>query len=88
MIYFVTFDLIESGQHIKDLIEKIKGYDGWAKLGDTCFLVKTEKESAAIRDNLKSVLGSNDKLYVGLTTTPAAWYNLPDEVSDWIKSNL
>ncbi len=88
MIYFVTYDLIEPGQRYNDLIEKIKSYEGWAKLGDSCFLIKTEKDSVAIRDNLRTVLDSNDKLYVGQTSTPAAWYNFPNEVSDWIKSNL
>lgn len=88
MIYFVTYDLKEPGQRYNELIEKIKSYDGWAKLGDSCFLIKTEKEAVAIRDNLKSVLDSNDKIYVGQTLTPAAWYNMPDQVSNWIKSNL
>lgn len=88
MIYFVTYELREPGQRYNELIEKIKSYDGWAKLGESCFLIKAEEEATAIRDNLKMVLDSNDKVYVGQTTTPAAWYNMPEQVSNWIKSNL
>lgn len=88
MIYFVTYDLKEPGQHYNELVEKIKSYEGWAKLGDSCFLIKTEKDAVAIRDYLKKVIDPRDKIYVGQTTTPAAWYNMPEQVSDWIKSNL
>lgn len=88
MIYFVTYDLKEPGQRYNELIEKIKSFEGWAKLGESCYLIKSDEEAVAIRNNLKMVLDSNDKIYVGQTSTPAAWYNLPTEVSKWIKDNL
>ena len=88
MIYFVTYDLKEPGQRYNELIEKIKSYEGWAKLGESCYLIKTDEEAVAIRNNLKIVLDYKDKIYVGQASTPAAWYNLPDDVSKWIKNNL
>ena len=88
MIYFVTYDLKEPGQRYNELVEKIKSYDGWAKLGDSCFLIKSQLSAVEIRNTLKVFLDSNDKIYIGQTTTPAAWSNLPEEVSNWIKSNL
>ena len=88
MIFFVTYDLMNPDRHHSDLLKKIKNYEGWAKLGDSCFLIKTDKDAVAIRDNLKMGLDSNDKIYIGQTITPAAWYNLPDDVTNWIKSNL
>ncbi len=88
MIYFVTYDLIEPGQIYEKLIKKIKEYDGWAKLGYSCFLIKTEKSAVEVRDELETCIDKNDRLYVGQAKTPAAWHHLPVDVSKWIKDNL
>lgn len=88
MIYIVAYDLIEPGQHYEPLIKKIKEYDGWAKLGYSCFLIKTDKAATDVRDELTTLIDKNDKLYVGRATTPAAWFNMPKDVVKWINDNL
>lgn len=88
MIYIVVYDLLEPGQHYDSLIKKIKEYDGWAKLGYSCFLIKTEKYATEVRDELIQFVDENDKLYVGKVTTPAAWLNMPKDVVKWINDNL
>ncbi len=87
-VYIVTYDLKEPGQRYDDLIAKIKNYGSWAKLGYSCFLINTNDNAVQVRDNLKLALDPNDKIYVGQATTPAAWSNMPEDVSNWIKSNL
>ncbi len=87
-VFIVTYDLKEPGQRYDDLIAKIKNYGSWAKLGYSCFLISTNDTVVQVRDRLKEVLDANDKLYVGQASSPAAWSNLPEDVSNWIKSNL
>ena len=41
-----------------------------------------------LRDKFKQALDSNDKLFVGAISAPAAWYGLSDEVSKWLNNNL
>ena len=38
--------------------------------------------------NLCLFLDSNDQLFVGVVRAPAAWFNLGDEVSSWLRNNL
>lgn len=87
MSYIITYDLDAPGQNYGKLIEKIKTYH-WAKLTESCWCITSSKTSTEIRDDLKSVLDKNDKLFVAKLTGEAAWYGLPDDVSNWLKSNL
>ena len=87
-IYIITYDLREPGQHYDSLIERIKNYGNWAKLGYSCFLIETDDTAVEIRDNLSMALDGNDKLYVGVANAPAAWTGLSENVSQWIKEKL
>lgn len=88
MIFIITYDLVEPGQRYQELIDLIKKNPGWAKLCDSSFLVKSEMTAVQLRDSLKVVLDSNDKLFVGKVTAPAAWAGMSDEVSKWILEEL
>lgn len=88
MVYIVSYDLVEPGQQYKDLINLIKQEKAWARLGGSAYLVESTLSAVELRDRYKGVLDGNDKLYVGQATTPAAWYGLSDQVSEWIKNNL
>jgi hypothetical protein len=88
MVYIVSYDLIEPGQRYDDLINLIKQEKVWAKLGGSAYLIESSMTAVELRDRYKEVLDGNDKLYVGAVTTPAAWYGLSDQVSEWIKNNL
>ena len=39
-------------------------------------------------DKYKTALDSNDQLYVGAVSRPAAWIGMPDDVTEWIKKKL
>jgi hypothetical protein len=86
-VLIITYDLIRPGQNYESLITKIKAYGTWAKIGYSCYLVVTKKTPEQVRDDLITVMDSNDKLYVGVSPAPSAWYGMPDEVSKWIHSN-
>lgn len=88
MIYIISYDLSEPGQRYEELIGKIKESNAWAKLGESAYMVDSDKTPIELRDDYRTVLDSNDKLYVGRVYAPAAWYGMPNEVSEWILTKL
>ena len=88
MIYIVSYDLSNSGQRYDELISKIKESPAWARLGGSAYLVESDKSATDLRNNYKSCLDENDKIYVGRVSAPAAWSGMPHDVSDWIISKL
>ena len=86
--YIISYDLNTPGKNYEDLLKKIKAYTSWAKLGGSAYIIVTERTAVEIRDNLKSSLDSNDKLFVGVLKAPAAWTSLSDEVSKWVINHV
>lgn len=86
--YIITYDLSNPGQRYEALLKKIKAYPKWARLGGSSYIIVTPQDHVQIRDNLKTVLDRNDKIFVSIVKAPAAWYNLGDEVSQWLNNNL
>ncbi|HEY0965690.1 MAG TPA: CRISPR-associated protein Cas2 [Candidatus Saccharimonadales bacterium] len=90
-VLLVSYDLggPETSDDYADLIKKIKSYDGWAKPEYSLWLIKTDKHTSTVRDELKQYLDNNDKLLV-IAVTGAGWasYRLPSEVTDWMKENM
>lgn len=86
--YIVSYDLSNPGQRYEDLLQRIKAYPKWARLGGSAYIIVTSQDPVQIRDNLKINFDFNDKLFIGSISPPAAWYNLGDEVSQWLNSNL
>ena len=88
MIYIVSYDLSEPGQNYDTLLNKIKEVGSWARLGGSAYLIETQKSAKELRDDFQTILDSNDKLYVGSVSAPAAWAGMPQNVSSWILSKL
>ena len=86
--YMVSYDLIDPGQKYEKLIKLIKSEYAWAKIGYSAFIVKSNASHIELRDKYKQALDSNDKLFIGAVSAPAAWYGLSDEVSKWLNNNL
>jgi len=86
-ILIVTYDLINPGQNYEKLLQKIKAYQLWARLGGSSYLIGTNETPVQVRDSLMAVLDQNDKLFVGSCPVPSAWTGLPDDVSKWILEN-
>ena len=57
-------------------------------MGESAYLVDSDKTAIELRDDYRTVLDANDKLYVGQVIAPAAWYGMPEEVSNWIFDKL
>jgi len=72
---------------IKDHIEK--NYSLWAKPLQSQWLVAVNDLTTAtqVRDNIKKLLDTNDKVFVvQIETVQWASYNLPKKVTDWLKA--
>ena len=83
----ITYDLCSPGRNYDDLYEKIKSYGTWAHICESTWIISTTDSCSDIRDNLKSVIDSNDRLFVAALTGGAAWSNVLCK-STWLKENL
>lgn len=83
--FIVSYDLIKNKDY-PELFEAIKRYNCLHVL-ESVWIVNSSSSSKAIRDNLKTCMDSNDKLFVAELTGQSAWRNLSKEDSDWIKNN-
>lgn len=86
--YIIYYDLYNPGQNFSKLVNLIKSYPLWARLGGSAYIIGTKDTTVSVRDNLQSVLYNNDKLFVGMIKAPAAWIGIGDEVSQWLRNNL
>ena len=83
----ITYDLRNSNKNYNDLYEKIKSYGTWAHICESVWFISTADSCVAVRDNLKSVLDSDDRIFVAELTGIAAWYNIICD-SDYLKKHL
>lgn len=87
-VYNISYDLIAPGRDYEDLITVIKGFGAWAHPVKSTWLVETELSLSDLRNNLATVMDSNDKLIVAICAKGTTWQNLPDDVVKWIKERL
>lgn len=83
----VSYDLANPEQNKEPLIQLIKDYPSWVRIGDSSYMISTDESPTRVRDTLSRVLKSDDSLYVGVVSAPAAWYGLTEGVSQWIHAN-
>ncbi len=76
------------------LIQYLQGTGMWARISTNIWLIKTTTNAVQARDDLRSILSSGmhagtDK-FVVINVTKSDWasFNLPPEVSDWMKFNI
>ena len=82
----VEYDLISPGQKYEAISKYIKQHS-WAKPLASCWLIRTTKSVERVRDDVVALIDRNDKVLVTDVTGDAmAWFGLPQDVSDWIKS--
>lgn len=84
--FIVNYDLISNRDYSK-LYEAIENYGSYAHVLESVWIVNSSSSSSDIRDNLKSYIDSDDRLFVAKLTGESAWRNLSKDVSDWIKNN-
>lgn len=84
--FLISYDLISDKDYSK-LYEAIRNYGSFAHVLESVWIIKSSNSSKYIRDNLRSYIDNNDKLFVAKLNGESAWLNLSKEVSDWIHQN-
>ena len=84
--FLISYDLISDKDYSK-LYEAIRNYGSFAHVLESVWIIKSSNSSKDIRDNLRSYIDNNDKLFVAKLSGESAWLNLSKEVSDWIHQN-
>lgn len=83
----IEYDLQKPGRDYDALYEAIKSYGTWAHVTESTWFIKTEDSCAQVRDKLKQVVDSNDRLFVATLTGEAAWHNVICD-NDFLKKHL
>ena len=87
--HLVSYDLIKPHKDYTTLITFLKSYSSWAKPLESVWLVKNNFTAEETRNQIQHHTDANDKvIVVTVTSDTAAWTNLPNDVSTWIKNNL
>lgn len=88
-IILVSYDLMSPGQDYSKLGAHLRSYPGYIKPLESLWFLKTSYSASKVRDRVKNYVDSNDRLMViDVTGDSAAWYNLSDRHSLWLKENL
>ncbi len=90
-VFLVTYDLKkpETSADYENLITQIKSYDSWAKPEYSTWLIKANKTTQSIFNELSPHTDGNDKLLVVDVTNDPWWSkNLPTDVVTWMKTNI
>ena len=86
-VLIVTYDLKTPHLNYDRLVQKIRSYKGWARLGASSYLILTDSTVVQVRDNLVSIAIPGDQIFVGTCPVPAAWWGVPEDVAKWILEN-
>lgn len=86
-VYQIDYDLRKQRDY-ESLYERIRGYPNWCHPLESTWIVASQKSATQIRDDLASVMDSDDGLLVTRLQGEAAWQNLGDRVSQWLKETL
>lgn len=85
--FLISYDLIANKDYA-ELYEAIKSYSSFAHILESVWIIKSTDSAVNIRDNLKSYIDSDDKLFVAKLDGESAWINLPTKISNWMKQNI
>jgi len=86
--YVVTFQTNSEDSRSK-VREVLKGYGSYCPIHDYCWAIMTAEKAAQVRDKVKDVLTSGERVFVVRSGTEAAWLNSYGEKNNaWLKENL
>lgn len=83
--YLITYDLNTPGKNYYLLINKIKSYT-CSKVCESAWIIRSNNTAVQLRDELRSLIDSNDRLFIGKLTGEAAWFNCIDTDANIIQT--
>lgn len=85
-VYLVTYDLNKETTRPK-ILDKIRAYEGWARLSESSYAISTNQTSDQVYANLKTMIDGNDQLYIITIKRPYSGFG-PKEINEWLEKNL
>jgi len=86
--YIVTFQT-NSEDSRNRVREALKEYSSYCPIHNYCWAVRTEEKAKEIRDKIKGILETGERVFVIRSGTEAAWFNSYSEKNNkWLKENL
>ncbi|WP_437746251.1 hypothetical protein WMF39_15245 [Sorangium sp. So ce1504] len=86
-VLLISYDLNSPGQSYQKLVEYIKKFPSWAKLGQSAYAVLTSETPASVSAAIASIVDKNDTYYVITLARQYSGFGPPD-VNNWLESNL
>lgn len=83
----ITYDLCKPGRNYDDLYDYLKSFSVWARITESTWFISSDKSCVTIRDEIKNIVDSNDRIFVAELTGVAAWLNVICG-SDYLKKHL
>jgi hypothetical protein len=88
LVYTISYELNRPGKDYPKLYETIKALGAWWHPVDATWYVDIRLTAVQVRDSLQGVVNATDQILVSTAVAPAAWTNLDDSVSNWLKGRL
>lgn len=84
--YLITFKSENKNQIIKHIVS----FPGYAKIKEDVWIIQTNMKHKELRDNFNSLLKEGVDLLFVIDVTDQAWasFNIPNDVSNWLKKFL
>jgi len=87
MIFVIAYDLRsphDTAEDYERVIAQIKTAPSWCHLEKSVWLVDSALNASEIRENLRPVLNSGDRLFVGRLQGNWASWAIGDERNNWL----
>ncbi len=86
-VYQISYDLRKQRDH-SALQSRIQSYKTLSHTLESSWIIASEQSAVQIRDYLAKAIHREDRLIVTRLQGEAAWKNLGDELSQWLKNQL
>lgn len=84
---FISYDLHSPGQDYQNVIKVIKSLGNWAKIHKSFWYVNSNLTAQQAAEIVWNKMDSDDSLIVvNASTNQSHWFNLSQEVSDYLRS--
>lgn len=84
--FIITYEPMKK-DHRQPIVDVIKSYQVHVQICDTTWAVVTDEEATDIRDKLKEIISSEDRIFVIKSGAEAGWANVICEKS-WLHKYL
>jgi hypothetical protein len=86
-VYQISYDLRKKRDYTS-LYKRVRSYKTFCHVLESSWIIATDQTATQVRDFLAQAMDTDDGLLVSRLHGEAAWKNLGDELSQWLKNQL